>query len=216
MRSNLRIEIVVPPSSGPSRIYTRLLVDDVDVASKYSGIGADPDRLIGRRGALTAEESPHDAYLADGDCVEECCGALRAQIWRDGEEIIWDQLRHTGGGNQPDVSMIRFDAAEYDAELARADRERSWEQPHRTIARLLRDKLHDDPDVFAQWDSDLDWVSAWEPDYVHVAFWSPRGVPRSEAVQHVRRIAVTVTADPATQADDAFAELSEDDPRQRA
>jgi hypothetical protein len=146
------------------------------------------------------------------------------RIVRDGDEVVWDSWRN------PDVvgvelAAYRFDAGEYEAELARVDRDRDWEWPGRTVARLLREALDDDPDVLGAWNCSLDFVTCMADvrSEVQVVFTSP---PRSTVdefyeifqrpMEHRQfRMRMPVTTDAAAkQAQGIMSLLAVGDPRQ--
>ena len=57
--------------------------------------------------------------LAEAECAWGCCGAVFVRIRRDGNGIVWDRWRNP---DDPDLALtaIRFDPAQYEAELSRA------------------------------------------------------------------------------------------------
>ncbi|GAB3846174.1 hypothetical protein GCM10027610_063810 [Dactylosporangium cerinum] len=100
-------------------------------------------------GRLRAGPVPVEVRLAVAMCGEGCCGALYVTIVRDGGTVVWRDWRgHVG----PPPPALRFDAAQYDAEVARAETDHSWEWPARTVARLLKDRLATEPRAeFVAW-----------------------------------------------------------------
>jgi hypothetical protein len=118
---------------------------------------ADLDRLLAR---LRPGTAPRTARLTETLCPDEGChGALDVRVRRDGDAVVWDRWRPEGAtatGPLPDP--VRFDGAAYDAELARADADRSWEPPAWAVARLLRTRLEAEPGLLAAWDCRLDMV----------------------------------------------------------
>lgn len=94
---------------------------------------------------------------------------------REGDRVIWDAWESTS-----DITAlpgdIRFDAAQYEAELARAAADRSWEEPVDTVARLLEQTLAGSG-WFEQWGCVLAgvWPRREEPD-VPEELTSPEGV----------------------------------------
>lgn len=107
--------------------------------------------------------------LAEAYCTEGCCGALYVTIRRDGDEVVWGDWRGAVGPTPPEY---RFAAAAYDAEVGRAERDRSWCWPARNTARLIKAGLRERPDLLTRWDVEPGWVgTSWrEPDTVDVGF----------------------------------------------
>lgn len=61
---------------------------------------------------------------------------------REGGRVIWDAWENTSDINAVPTE-VHFDAAQYEAELARAAADRGWEEPVDTVARLLEQILVD-------------------------------------------------------------------------
>ncbi|MEJ8643915.1 hypothetical protein WKI68_26180 [Streptomyces sp. MS1.HAVA.3] len=112
--------------------------------------------------------------LAEAGCTEGCCGALYVTIRRDGTEVVWGDWRGVTGATPPEY---RFDAAAYDAELERAERDHSWSWPARTTARLISAGLRERPELLGRWDLRESWISTdWRnPDttVLQLAFTPP-------------------------------------------
>ncbi|MGW6936845.1 hypothetical protein ACWGE0_42830 [Lentzea sp. NPDC054927] len=53
---------------------------------------------------------------------------------RDDDEIVWEQWHNPDDSTVP-LGEFRFDVEQYEAELLRAQHDRSWEWPGRVIAR---------------------------------------------------------------------------------
>ncbi|GAA2391294.1 hypothetical protein GCM10010420_14180 [Streptomyces glaucosporus] len=85
---------------------------------------------------LAVTEEPRRIMITEPVCTAGCCGALYVTMRREGDRVIWD-----GWENTSDVTALPpdfcFDAAQYEAELARAAADRGWEEPVDTVARLL-------------------------------------------------------------------------------
>ena len=98
------------------------LIDGRDIIreSFVSGPGLPPDVLLRPNGELRAAAEPREVVLAEADCTPDCCGALAVTIRRDGEQVVWGGWRDLNGP-APVLPEFRFDAGEYDAEIARAE-----------------------------------------------------------------------------------------------
>ncbi|MEJ2854260.1 MULTISPECIES: hypothetical protein [unclassified Saccharothrix] len=140
--------------------------------------------------------------------------------------MVWDRWRNPDDDGLS-LPAVRFDLAQYDAELARAHRERSWEWPGRAVARLLRGRLGEESGVLGRWDCGLDWAQFFPDtrDQVDLTFTSP---PRhvvdeqwrasGEPVEHDQFLMrFPVDEEPAEgQVDRIVAGLRGSDPRQSA
>ncbi|MEU1279497.1 hypothetical protein [Streptomyces sp. NPDC005805] len=116
----LRIEAAVHDPARREAVETRLLIGGRPLVDEAfgQGPGNPPGPLLGT-GALRATTTGHEVQLAEAYCTEGCCGALYVTIRREGAEVVWDGWRGPHRGTPPPA--YRFDAAAYDAELARAE-----------------------------------------------------------------------------------------------
>jgi hypothetical protein len=226
--SRLALDVTLPESSAWGAVELLVLVDGNDILSPVFDRGprGDPDRLLGPDSPLLATEQPHEVRLAEAACTECCCGAIYTRIRRDGDHVVWDHWRNPHA-ERVDLRMLRFDADQYHAELARADVDRNWEWRGWTVARLLRQALKLEPDVMQLWNSSLDFVACGprEHDVVEVVFTSP---PQQVLVEFARlfdrpmehtqyRLWIPVADTAATeQAAQAIATLRDSDPRNSA
>ncbi|WP_052757944.1 hypothetical protein [Streptomyces yangpuensis] len=155
---------VVHGPADSSAVETRILVDGVPLVPALFGKGRahSPEYLLDS-GRLRAAREPREVQLCEAYCTEGCCGALYVTIRRDGDEVVWDGWRGAVGPTPP---AYRFDAAAYDAELARAGQDHSWCWPARSTARLIAAGLRDRPDLTSRWELAPSWVSTdWQdPD----------------------------------------------------
>ncbi|WP_245699785.1 DUF1380 domain-containing protein [Streptomyces roseifaciens] len=173
----LRVEVVVRDPAVPESVETRLLIDGRPLVPEAFGRGPahSPEYLLDT-GRLRAAAEPREVQLAEAYCTEGCCGALHVTICRDGDQVVWRDWRrpHTLPTRQPapELPEYRFDAAAYDAEIARAETDRSWAWPARNAARLIAAGLRDRPGILARWDARLDWAGTdfGEPDTIAVSF----------------------------------------------
>ncbi|MFC5148235.1 hypothetical protein [Streptomyces aureoversilis] len=173
----LRVEVVVRDPAVPETVETRLLIDGRPLVPEVFGRGPahSPEYLLDT-GRLRATAEPREVRLAEAYCTEGCCGALHVTICRDGDRVVWRDWRRpsTLPSRQPapELPEYRFDAAAYDAEIARAETDRSWAWPARNAARLIAAGLRARPGVLARWDARLDWAGTdfGEPDTIAVSF----------------------------------------------
>ncbi|XKK38598.1 hypothetical protein HFP72_29560 [Nocardiopsis sp. ARC36] len=118
----------------------RPLVDGVDVLAEVHPEGrARSCRFWTGPAAgwpLAVTEEPRRTMITEPTCTVGCCGALYATMRREGDRVVWDSWENTGNSSAVPADL-RFDAARYEAELARAAADRSWEEPVDTAARLL-------------------------------------------------------------------------------
>jgi hypothetical protein len=164
--SRFSIRIVVPdprPLDFP-QVEARILVDGKPaVAAAFDkGPAAEPEWLV-YSGRLRATKEPKEVRLAEAYCTEGCCGGLYVTIVREGPEVVWKNWRSSMHGDPP--RDVRFDAAEYDQEIERAEQDHSWEWPARTVARLIADGLRADPAILGRWDCAPGWCTAWLHDF---------------------------------------------------
>lgn len=158
--SGLAIRVAVPSTSAPER--THLLLDGVPLATRLfnSGFAGSRDRVLDPKGGLRAGAEPHEVWIAEADCTEGCCGALRATISRDAEVglVVWEVDATRGSKVE---GRFEFDVDAYDAEVARAEADHSWEWPARRAARLLEDRLRAEPELLIRWGCGPGWARSW-------------------------------------------------------
>ncbi|MFF3320908.1 hypothetical protein [Streptomyces sp. NPDC002889] len=146
----LRIEVVVRDPSDPDVVETRFLVDGRPLvpAAFGRGSGNSPEDLL-HNGSLRATADGQEVQLAEAYCTEGCCGALYVTIREEGDEVVWGGWRGTAKGVV--LPEYRFDAADYAAEILRAETDHSWSWPARTTARLITEGLRERPDLVGRW-----------------------------------------------------------------
>ena len=174
------VVIVCPDPARPGGAETRILVDGRPViAEAFDRGGAhSPDVLLERK-QLRASAQPREVQLAEADCTEGCCGALYVTIVRESDTVRWYGWRtpddSSDRSSTPGLTDLRFDAVQYDAELARAESDSSWEWTGQTTARLLRQHLRERPDLLARWNCSLNWVTTHHHarDQVELSFSYP-------------------------------------------
>ncbi|WP_326807804.1 hypothetical protein OHB04_18105 [Streptomyces sp. NBC_01775] len=180
-RSAFRVEVAVHDPGRTIGVETRVLVDGRPLIAELFPYGPPhmPEKLLGR-GELRAREEPHEVRLAEAHCTEGCCGALYVTIRREGDVVVWDgwRLPGTPASHEPQraLSALRFGAALYDAEVARAEADHSWEWPARSVARMVAERLRDEPELLGRWDCAPGWIGTHhtERDRVLVSFMYPR------------------------------------------
>lgn len=164
--ADFSVRVVVPdPKPGiPGGPEARIMIGGIPViAAAFDKGPAHPPEYLLHSGRLRASEAPHQVMLAEAYCTEGCCGALYVTIVRDGPEVVWKDWRSSMKGDPPPEA--RFDAAAYDREVARAERDYTWEWPARTAARLLDARLRADPDILGRWGCAPGWCTAWLKDF---------------------------------------------------
>ncbi|WP_431040627.1 hypothetical protein ACQUSR_01160 [Streptomyces sp. P1-3] len=175
--ARLRVEVTVRDPADPDIVETRLLIDGRPLVPEAFGRGpaGSPEYLLDS-GRLRASTAPREVRLAEAYCTEGCCGALYVTICRDGEHVVWRDWRRpaTPPSQQPppELPEYRFDAAEYDAEITRAENDHSWAWPARSTARLIAAGLRNRPDLLTRWDAQPGWVGTdfTDPDTAVLSF----------------------------------------------
>ncbi|MGW2471452.1 hypothetical protein [Streptomyces sp. NPDC001665] len=212
--ARLRIAVHVRDPDDPATVEVRVLVDGRPLIPDYFGRGpADSPEELLFPGALRAVDEPREVRLAEAYCAEGCCGALYVTVRRDGEQIVWSGWRcPVPPGGKRDLPELRFDAAAYDAEVARAEGDESWMWPARRAARLIADGLRRRPELLARWNVRLDWAGT--------AFRDPDETTISLLYDaddgHIRQIIWRIVEDgtsPEARAVAALRRLGDEDPR---
>ncbi|MGW4162077.1 hypothetical protein [Streptomyces sp. NPDC004788] len=219
--TRLRIEILSrDPADATERVETRFLIDGRPLVPEVFGRGSgnSPEYFLDG-GALRAGEEPREVQLAEAWCTEGCCGALWVTVVREGDQVVWRDWRHPGrlpsGAPAPELPVYRFDAAGYDAELARAAGDDRWSWPARTTGRLLAAALRDRPELLTRWEARFDWAGAdyRDPDTTAVWFRGAGSAGSDEPEpQFVWRLPED-GAPPAERAAAALRRLEREDPR---
>ncbi|MFI9048299.1 hypothetical protein [Streptomyces sp. NPDC053427] len=221
----LSIEVVAGDPADREPVETRILIDGRPLVPAVFGHGPahSPEYLLDE-GRLRAGAEPREVQLAEAYCTEGCCGALYVTIRRAGNEVIWENWRRprTMPGSHepaPELPAHRFDARAYDAEIARAQADRSWSWPARTMARLINEGLIEQPELLGRWDAERGRVSSGfdDPDTTVVTFWyAPRpasGMPeRADGRLQFRWVVPDDGTPPEAQAAAALRRLAEEDP----
>ncbi|GAA1257459.1 hypothetical protein GCM10009665_54780 [Kitasatospora nipponensis] len=226
-RLDLRVSV---PELGQREgaVQLRPFVDGEDLLARGfpDEPGVDPGLLLVAGGPLEAGPVARTARLAESECTQACCGALDVTVRQVGDEVVWNDWRNTAD-DRITLPELRFAAAQYHAELARAVADHGWEWPARTVARLLEERLRAEgaraeglrredrwPD---RWECELRWVAAWhwEPERVRVGFLDRRGSTADGLPRHRILLEFPVTAqEPADRARALAERLLAGDPRE--
>ncbi|MCZ1012624.1 hypothetical protein O1L68_43880 [Streptomyces lydicus] len=220
----LRVEVVAGDPADRAPVETRILLDGRPVVPAFfdRGPAHSPEYLLDE-GRLRAGSEPSEVQLAEASCTEGCCGALYVTIRRDGDQVVWENWRRpsTMPGSRapaPVLPAYRFDAAAYDAEIARAETDHFWSWPARTTARLIKAGLMERPDLLNRWDAKQGWISSDfdAPDTTVVTFlYAPglgSGKPDGSSLQFRWAVPDDGTP-PEAQAAAALNRLTEEDPK---
>ncbi|MFG2972624.1 hypothetical protein ACGFYY_06420 [Streptomyces sp. NPDC048331] len=214
----LELRIVAPARGW---VQVRPVVDGRDVLAELWApwAGEDPWVVLGPGGVAVAEDGPRDVRLGRIPCTEVCCGALYVTVRREVDEVGWDGWRNPAGGNA-DLPELRFDAARYAAEVRRAQQDRAWEWPARTVAGLLAERLRADPGWSQRWECELDaiWTDRSEPHRVELVLLHPDQAADREGRPWLQ-LGVTLEVgggDPAAEADRLAARIASGDRQELA
>ena len=146
----LRIEVRPSPETNDHEV--RLLGNGESLVDRLSSglIGLDPDDLLtGTTCPLRAENESHRATIGRCSCGIVGCGSVEVEIRREHDQVVWTAT---------DSSLqVRFLAGQYDGEVERALRDRTWETPERTAARLISQAV--DRAALARRGSEFSWAS---------------------------------------------------------
>lgn len=155
--SVLRLGFVVPrPDLALSQwAEMRLLIDGRDVLEEIHPGGVSScsrEKWFGRveEWPLAASDEPRRVELTNNDCVTDCCGGIFVTIRRRADRVVWTGWENTEDIRVPVPADVHFDAARYDAELARAVADLSWEEPVDSVTRLMALELAES-DCFERW-----------------------------------------------------------------
>lgn len=172
--SRLRLQVRVEERDGIETAQLIPWVDDSVLAlglattaeSASSGLGADPDELLGRHSPLLPPGSDSGSdiepplvtvWRGGSDDAREASIALRVGRERapgTDDVVVWDDWRMRFG-EHASPGPLRFDTRAYYAELIRAHGDRSWESTPRRVARELTGVLDARPEILAEWGAAL-------------------------------------------------------------
>jgi uncharacterized protein YjbI with pentapeptide repeats len=116
-----------------------ILLEGKDLFGLDGSIGFHPDDLLGESAPLIPSNPPRRVAVYRCSCGEAGCGCVAPLVMRVGAEVHWRDFRYfTGVYSRPDdspspeggaslpIPTLRFDAAQYEAEVERASKDRSW------------------------------------------------------------------------------------------
>ncbi|WP_331743709.1 hypothetical protein OH809_44885 (plasmid) [Streptomyces sp. NBC_00873] len=225
--AKFRIEVVAGDPADREPVEARVLIDGRPVVPAVFGRGPahSPEYLLDD-GRLRAGMEPREVQLAEAYCTEGCCGALYVTIRRDADHVVWENWRQTMPGSRepaPELPAYRFDVSVYDTEIARAETDCSWSWRARTIARLIKAGLIEEPDLLSRWDAGRGWISSGfdDPDTAVVTFWYVPGLAsgspeRADSPLQFRWVIPDDGTPPEAQAAAALRRLAEEDPKSYA
>ncbi|MEV6520707.1 hypothetical protein AB0M43_02035 [Longispora sp. NPDC051575] len=197
--SRVSVQVVVADPASADEVEVRVLIDGAPIVARAFDRGCPhaPELLLSAAGPLRATAEPHEVQLGEAYCSEGCCGALYVTIERDptAGTVTWHRWRAPADAAEQ-LPAFRFDAAEYDAEIARAEADRGWEWPARAVARLVRARLDGEPDLLRRWDCEVEWVVARnsERDQLRVHLIHP-GTPLAAGAPWLQFEKVVTVAD---------------------
>ncbi|MFD7982547.1 hypothetical protein ACFV4M_04100 [Kitasatospora indigofera] len=128
------LEIRMLPPGPRSAAQVRFWVNGEDLVGEAvheGGRGPHPARVlpVGRPSPLRATDEARRLELGEPECGSGCCGFLAVVVQRFGEIVQWsDWEMPRKAPLDPDpypLPEFHFDASRYDAELARAEADRS-------------------------------------------------------------------------------------------
>jgi hypothetical protein len=128
-RDRVRFEIRPEPTAGHEVL---IYVNDVEITERGAGLGIAPFDLLVPVNRLVPSPAARRVAIARCGCGEVGCCATRVVIRRRGDAVHWDWT-----STPPLPAGVAFDAAQYDAEVARVGADRSWETPADTTARIV-------------------------------------------------------------------------------
>ncbi|WP_329191827.1 MULTISPECIES: hypothetical protein [unclassified Streptomyces] len=216
MRTHLNVfGIDVIPSDPRDRHdnpEVRPLIDGSDFIEHdyYGAVCGDALRWLLPDGPFAVGEVPHEVEMAAWCC---CRSALDVVMRREGDTVVW-------ACKEPEDTSsyeYRFDAGQYDAEVARATRDRGWEWPSAAVARELEGILRARATWLDTWTCEVDqvWATPGSLDEIRLALRTyalqPGGAWRS--LGRIGLVRPVTDEDPLLQAERLAREITAVDPR---
>lgn len=152
-----------------------IVINGVTELDRWGGFARTPDDLLNPDMPLIppADGSSISKAVHRCGCGIVGCGNVTFTIRRVGEVIEWTDARDRDRPIEG-IGPYRFDAAQYEAEIHRAHRERDWETRAERIARLLTYACRDEHGARPL---SFEWASGWEGHvtvYVREVYPNPR------------------------------------------
>ena len=130
---------------------TTILVEGRDLFGLDGSIGFDPDDLFAKSEPLIPSNPLNRIAVYRCSCGEAGCSCVAPLITRVGAEVHWSDFRNfvgvystpetpssPEGGSTLPIPTLRFDSAQYEAEVERASEDRSWESYGRRVTRHFK------------------------------------------------------------------------------
>ncbi|MET7293167.1 hypothetical protein ABZS79_13730 [Streptomyces griseoloalbus] len=126
-----QLEIRVLPPGPRWAAQLRFWVNGEDVVEEAVGEGgrgpfAARMLPVGRPSLLRATSEARRLELGEPECTGGCCGFLSVVVQRFGDIVQWSDWE-VPYAPAPPPPEFHFDASQYDAEVARAEADRSWQ-----------------------------------------------------------------------------------------
>jgi hypothetical protein len=128
----IRFAVVPVSVEAEDGFEVQVFVDDVEMTSRGAGLGMSPFSLLVPENRLVATTESRVVPIARCTCGTYGCGVTDVRIQREGSVVHWEWLHET-----PVDHGTTFDAAAYDAEVARIGTDHAWERPQDTAQRLI-------------------------------------------------------------------------------
>lgn len=133
---SLSIEPPLHPRS-VEQVRVIVWVDGVDVSRADGDDGPDPwDALVPVNRFVATDVFTTATIACCPSCGPPCC-AVEARVRREGEVVRWEAGDRRGVRRVGERRTILFDAAAYDAEVARIEADRGWETALHRAGRLI-------------------------------------------------------------------------------
>ena len=204
------------------------LVPFAEVAKDWRGF--DPAKMLGPASPLLPGDLGRRVALYTCSCGEAGCGVIAPFVVPspDGRRISWVDFRDYVGvfvgplvedsdkyeGKPWRLTDLHFDREQYEAEVARASADKSWETSRRKTARLVK-QLLDDMSLELPPNLSLRWVApAWNADGVELSFEHVSRTPEFRHGQQLLRL-TSSHDDPDLAANDMVEQLAGTDPADR-
>jgi hypothetical protein len=133
---SLSIERALHPRAAEQvRVIVR--IDGVDISHADGDDGPDPwHALVPVNRFMATDEFTTATIACCPSCGPDCC-AVHARVRREDDAVRWELGERRGDRCVGEQRTILFDAAAYDAEVARIEADRSWETATHRAGRLI-------------------------------------------------------------------------------